>query len=148
MLFICQQRRINSDASGVQRLPSTLASEPRQSVGKGRQTSICPWALWLSKVETVFKHGFKAIYPRHHSGVEGRRSASHATADSARVLLLFFFLLHCVAERQLLTQVVTAEESTKHSLEQKNEIPLLLATDTPSCTAQEGASSAGRGVYC
>ena len=48
------------------RAPTPL---PRQSVGKGCHKSICPWALWLSKVVTAFKGGFEAIYPLHHSGV-------------------------------------------------------------------------------
>ena len=47
----------------------TRAPHIRQSVEKGCQKSICPWALRLSKVETVFKHGFEAIYPLHQSGV-------------------------------------------------------------------------------
>ena len=54
---------------GQARPPSEVL--PRQSVGKGCQKSICPWALWLSKVDTVFKHGFEAIYPLQHSGVVG-----------------------------------------------------------------------------
>ena len=60
--------------------PFTLHAEfiPRHSVGKGCQKSSCPWALWLSNVNTVFKDGFEAIYPLHHSGVVtcgGRRQA-------------------------------------------------------------------------
>ena len=42
---------------------------PCQRVGKGCQKSICPWALWLSKVITALQRGFEAIYPLHHSGV-------------------------------------------------------------------------------
>ena len=36
---------------------------PRQSVGKGCQKSICPWALWLSEVICVCNDAFEAIYP-------------------------------------------------------------------------------------
>jgi len=46
--------------------------QPRQSVGKGCQKLLFPWALWLSKMDTVFTHGFEVIYPLHHSGVEYR----------------------------------------------------------------------------
>ena len=49
---------------------------PRQSVRKGCQKSIFPWALWLSKVITAFKGGFEAIYPFHHSGVATLRVRS------------------------------------------------------------------------
>jgi hypothetical protein len=48
---------------------TTTAYTCRQSVGKGCQKSYCPWAMRLSKVETVFNHGFEAIYPLQHSGV-------------------------------------------------------------------------------
>ena len=50
--------------------PMQVLNHPRQSVGKGCKKSICLWALWLSEVETVFKHGFAAICPLLHSGVD------------------------------------------------------------------------------
>jgi hypothetical protein len=50
-----------------------------QSPGRDCQKSIPPWVLWLSKVITVFKDGFQAIYPLQQSGVEGctERYSSH-----------------------------------------------------------------------
>ena len=45
-------------------------AEPRQSVGKGCQKSICPWALWFSKVICVFNDASEAMHPLYHSGVE------------------------------------------------------------------------------
>ena len=44
--------------------------KPRQSVGEGCQKSFFSWSLWLSKVETVFKGGFEAIYHFQRSSVE------------------------------------------------------------------------------
>ena len=57
---------------GVPRLPRSLLplhlpSGAMPECWKG--LLICPWALWLSQVDTVFKHGFEAIYPLQHSGV-------------------------------------------------------------------------------
>jgi hypothetical protein len=49
---------------------------PLHRVGKGCQTSIYPWLLWLSKAITVFKDGFDVIYPIHHSGVVWPSSSS------------------------------------------------------------------------
>ena len=49
--------------------PDVRVRGARQSVGKGCQKSVCPWALWLSDVICVFNDAFEAIYPLHHSGV-------------------------------------------------------------------------------
>jgi hypothetical protein len=36
---------------------------------KVAKSQFSPWALWLSKVISVFDDAFEAIFPLHHSGV-------------------------------------------------------------------------------
>ena len=63
----------------------TRAKVLRQSVGKGCQKSIFPWALWLSKVICVFSDAFEEIYPLHDSGVV-QGYLAHQTPPPPRTL--------------------------------------------------------------
>ena len=73
--FRVQDSRLRDPGDGAQPAAPAASCQfqplPRSSVGKGRQKSICHWALWLSKNIAAFRGGFELFCPLHHSGVVG-----------------------------------------------------------------------------